>query len=277
MSEQTVHELVRPAHRAVEPIHTSVYFVPEARDSYLAAGVKGSMRGYFASRSAPLGVVPANVVVAAFYNFAPSSVATAIPSVWETSTPEAMIAARWQVVDSSLRRMLDVDAPELAEAAELAAAATAGASVEGRPLYAAHSALDWPDEPHLRLWHAATLLREHRGDGHIAALVLAGLSGIEAAITYAATGRSMGEEMLRTTRGYSEEQWAAGKQSLRERGLLNDDGGLTDAGTKLRATVEAQTDAAAAGPYEALGAAKTQRLIDLARPLADAINKQVFG
>src|SRR5512146_735149 len=94
MSEQTEGSLARAAHRALEPIHTLIYFVPEAGERYAALGVTGGMRPYIASRSAPLGQVPAEVVVATFYNFAPKQVAKAIPSVWESTTPEKVLAAR---------------------------------------------------------------------------------------------------------------------------------------------------------------------------------------
>jgi hypothetical protein len=73
--------------------------------------------------------------------------------------------------------------------AGLAREAASACTAEGRPLYAGHAGLDWPDAPHVAAWHAATLLREHRGDGHIAALVAAGLSGIDALVTHVATGQ----------------------------------------------------------------------------------------
>jgi len=271
--------LARQAHRALEPIHTLVYFVAEAGERYTALGVKGGMRGYFASRSAPLGAVPAEVVVATFYNFSPTHIAKAIPSVWDVTTPAQVLAARFDVADAAMRRLLgdDVNSEQMAEAATLAREAAESGDVVGRPLFAAHAALAWPEPAHLQLWHAATLLREHRGDGHIAALLLAGLSGPEAAITYSATGKSMNEELLRSTRGYSEEQWEGVKNALRARGLLDAQGVLTDAGQKLRAGIESQTDAAAAAPYEHLGADKTERLIQLAQPLATSITKQIFG
>src|SRR3954464_13039840 len=163
----------RAAHRYLEPLHTLVYFVPEGSERYAALGIKGGMRGYFASRSAAFGQVPAEVVIATFYNFAPAQVRTAIPSVWETSTPAEMLAARIDVADTALRRLLGdevTDGEEMAEAAALAREATPPTGIVGRPLYAGHAALPWPDPAHLQLWHAATLLREHRGDGHIAAL-----------------------------------------------------------------------------------------------------------
>jgi len=263
----------------LEPLHTLIYFVPEARERYESAGVSGGVRGYFASRSAPLGQVPAEVVVATFYNFAPAHVRKAIPSVWETSTPARVLEARLDAVDAALRRLLgdEVGSDAMAEAAKLARTATEAAGVEGRPLYAAHVALPWPDPPHLQLWHAATLLREHRGDGHIAALVLSGLSGLEASVTYVATGHSMPEEVQRKTRGYSEEEWQRTKDELRDRQLLDDGYALTDTGRALREQIEVQTDAAAAAPYDHLGADPTQRLIDLVRPWARSVTKQIFG
>jgi hypothetical protein len=274
--------LARRAHRVLEPIHTIVYFAPEGAERYGALGVSGGMRGYFASRSAPLGVVPAAVVVATFYNFAPAQVDKAIPSVWEVTTPELVLTARLDTADAAITRLLgdEVRSDAMAEAAALAreaAEAAQSAGVAGRPLFAAHTALPWPQPPHLQLWHAATLLREHRGDGHIAALVLAGLTGPEAAITYLASGKSMQEDLLRATRGYSEAEWEAVKNSLRAGGLLDADAQLTSAGEQLRERIEAQTDAAAAAPYAHLGEDKTQRLIELVRPWAKSSTKQIFG
>lgn len=279
-TDTTAPPVARTAHKYLEPIHTHIYFVPEAGEHYVAAGVKGGVRGYFASRSAALGIVPAEVVIATFYNFAPAHVRKAIPSVWETATPDVVLAARLAAVDAALTRLLGADvvgSDEVAEAAELAREATRACSVEGRPLFAAHAALPWPEPAHLQLWHASTLLREHRGDGHIAALVLAGLSGPEASVAYTAMGGGFPEDLQRKTRGYTEDEWAQTKQSLQEQGILGDDGALTDAGRAQRAMLEAQTDAAAAAPYDLLGPDRTQRLIDLTRPWARAITKQIFG
>ena len=277
MTAQT--PLARRAHKVLEPLHTPIYFAPEPGERYAALGIKGGMRGYFASRSAPLGVAPVELVISTFYNFAPSQVAKAIPSVWEVTTPDQVIAARFEAADALLARLLGDDARSdtVAEAAALARTAAEAADIVGRPLFAGHAALPWPDAPHLQLWHAATLLREHRGDGHIAALVLAGLSGLEAAITYVASGHGMSEELQRSTRGYSEEEWNGVKNDLRARGLLAADGTLSASGAELRAQIEAQTDVAAAAPYEHLGADKTQRLIELLEPISRSVTKQVFG
>src|SRR3954452_3201589 len=269
----------RAAHRYLEPLHTLVYFVPESGERYAALGIKGGMRGYFASRSAPLGQVPAEVVIATFYNFSPTQVRKAIPSVWEVTTPAAALEARLDGADAALRRLLGeaVDSDEMRRAAELGREATTALDVVGRPLYAAHAALPWPESAHLQLWHAATLLREHRGDGHIAALVLDGLTGLEAAVTYCATGKGMPEDLAKATRGYSDDEWLAAKEQLRDRGLLGADGQLTAAGSEQRERIEAATDAAAVAPYEHLGPERTQELIELCRPWARSVSKQIFG
>lgn len=281
MSDKPV-PLPRTAHKYLEPLHSMVYFVPEAGERYQAAGVKGGRRGYFASRSAALGVVPAEVVISTFYNFSPNLVRKAIPSAWESSSPEAVIAARYDAIDASWTRLLgeaELKSDEMAEAAGLAREACQAMENEivGRPLYAGHASLPWPEPEHLQLWHATTLLREHRGDGHIAALVLAGLSGLEAAVSYSSLSHGLPEELLRDTRGYTEEEWTGTKVSLQRQGIFNADNQFTDFGRKQRDDIEAQTDAAAATPYAHLGEARTQRLIDLVRPWARSISKQVFG
>ena len=217
-----------------------------------------------------MGAVGPEVVAATFYNFNPEVVARTIPRAWTLATPERVLEARLAGVGKALTRLLGdhVKSDEVAEAAELAREAVAGCTAEGRPLYAAHAGLGWPGEPHLGLWHAVTLIREYRGDGHIAALVLNGLSGIEALITHVATGRGFATGAAKLTRGWSDEQWAATEAALAERGILDAEGGLTDDGVALRDRIEAATEAAAAGPWRHLGPEKTARLEELGRGLS---------
>jgi len=273
--------LARKAYGTLEPIHIVVYFASEGPEHYRAAGVKGGMRGYFASRSAAMGEVPAEVVIATFYNFCPRAVRTAIPSVWETSTPSAMLAARLEVADLAMRRILGdevLNSSAMSEAAGLARqVAEAAGDGLGRPLYAAHAALPWPEPAHLQLWHAQSLLREYRGDGHVAALTLAGLDGIEALASYVPLGKGLPESILRATRGWEDEEWDAARDRLRARGLLDADNRLTETGAALRETIEAQTDLAASGPWAALGAEPTNRLRDLVRPWSRTIIADLFG
>jgi hypothetical protein len=273
-------ELARKAHRTLEPLHVVAYFAPEPGQHYKALGVRGGMRAYFASRSAALGRVPVEVVVSTFFNFNPDLVNAAIPSVWDETTPEAILAARYAGTTEAYRRILGdevVDSEEMAEAAALAREATTALDVVGRPLFAGHAALEWPEPAHLQLFHAQTLLREFRGDGHIAALVLAGLDAVEALVTYVPMGEGMTEAAIRSTRGWSDEAWDAGVARCQERGLLGADRGLTAAGAALRQEIEDQTDAADVAAYRHLGEARTERLRELARPWSRAISASMFG
>lgn len=262
--------LARRAWGTLETLHTPGYFAPEPRAAYKALGLRASI-AYFAARSAPFGVVPADVVQATFYVFSPAVVHHAIPGAWEATTPEQVTQARRRGVHETLQRLLGDAAggPEVEEAAALAREACAGLTVPGRALFAAHASLPWPDEPLLALWHAATLVREHRGDGHVAALVGAGLDPVESIISGGAVAGT--SEFMKASRGWSEQEWADGESRLRERGLMDDDGALTEAGLALRAEVETRTDAAAMQGWEHLGAERTARLIELARPLQKTV------
>jgi hypothetical protein len=261
------------AHRSLDSLHAMVYFVPEAEEELTGVGLRPGRMCYFASRSAPMGPVSAGVTAATFYNFNPALVARSIPRAWTLASIDDILAARLRAADRALRRMLGEEAvgsADVAEAARLARTAATGLRPDGRPLYAAHAELPWPDEPHLVLWHASTLLREHRGDGHVAALLVAGVSGLDALITHTATGRGFTPSAARATRGWSDEEWAAAEDGLRERGLLAD-AALTPAGEQVRAAVEADTDRRAAQPWLQLGEAGTTRLIELGKQLTRSV------
>lgn len=255
--------------RVLEPLHALIYFAPEALDHYRQVGLKGGWMGYFASRSAPMGPVPPQVVTATFFNFAPPMVERAIPDAWALAEPATILSARLAAADIALRRLLgdDIASPEVAEAAEIARAATEVATTEGRPLFGGHAALAWPDEPHLRLWHAATLLREHRGDGHVAVLTAESVTGLEAHILIVGQG-VMPRSTMQAVRGWTDEEWDAAAEGLRSRNLIDGDDELTDEGRDLRTRVEARTDRLAVTPYSKLGGQRTERLYELARPLA---------
>jgi hypothetical protein len=257
--------------RVLEPVHGMIYFAPEAQERYAALGLDRTA-GYFASRSAAFGRVPAEVVVATFYNFNPVTVRSAIPGAWSVTTPEAVLAARLDAADHALRRGLGELAGGVSELADLAriAAERACESPQGRPLFAAHASLPWPDEPLLVLWWAQTLLREFRGDGHLAALVLEGLSGLEALVVHAASGEVTAEG-LRRSRSWSESEWAAAVEGLRSRGVVDAEGGLSAAGVELRSRVEGRTDALAEAAYAELGEDKRERFVELGRPLSRAV------
>ncbi|WP_433756259.1 SCO6745 family protein [Nocardia sp. CA-135398] len=265
----------RSAHltfRALEPIHGVIYFTPHGPDAYRELGITDPRMMYFASRSAAFGPVPADVTIATFFNFNPAAVRAVIPAAWEIASPADVFRARMHAVDRSLRQAWgdDIAGPEVGAAADLArqAAERACERPQGRPLFAAHAALPWPDEPHLVLWHAQTLLREYRGDGHVAMLLTEGLDGIEALITHSATGEIL-PEVLRASRSWSEADWADGVRRLRERGWLVDDSlALSEHGAERRRAIESRTDELSIYPYEAIGEAGCARLRALASPLA---------
>ena len=266
--------VARKTWRTVEPVHGAVYFAQEQEEAYGRLGLVGR-EGYFASRAAAMGPVGPEVVIATFFNFNPELVRAAIPAAWQKASPARVLEARLEVADRMLRRMLGDDvvaSPELEEAAGLArsAAEAAAEHPEGRALFAAHAALPWPDEPHLRLWHAQTLLREFRGDAHVALLTSEGVDGCEALVVHAATGEVPAAALL-ATRAWPDADWMAAEERLRDRGWLAIDGTLTADGKVHRQSIEDRTDALSAAPYDAIGEGGCDRLRSLVRPMSKAI------
>jgi hypothetical protein len=263
--------IARKMWRTLEPYHGIVYFAPEATEAYEALGILGRS-GYFASRAAAMGAVSAEVVIATFFNFNPEVVRAAIPAAWAVATPAQLVDARRAAADAALRRATgrDLDTPDVVRAAELARIAAESCTAPGRPLHAAHAGLSWPDPPHLALWHAVTLLREFRGDGHLAALLDAGLDGIDALVIHSASGE-VSRAALQTTRGWRDDEWNAAVTRLASRGLVDASGGLTDVGAALRQHVEDRTDALAMAPWVALGEEGCGELRGIVRPLSRAI------
>lgn len=262
--------LARRAWTLFEPIHAIVYFAPEAPEHYKAAGLRGGWMGYFASRSAPMGAVTAGVVTAVFHNFQPAMVARAIPDAWHFSSPELALTARIAVADSALRRLWgdEVESADVVAAATTATAVAHRLSGAGRPLYAATAGLDEPEVAHLKLWHACTLLREHRFDGHVAALTSHGLDGLESLVTALAAGNGMDVPTIRRFRGWSEEEWDAGVERLKDRGILDAAGALTAGGRALRAEVELTTDRLASDVWDTMDVPSREQLFSRLRRLA---------
>ena len=272
MTDQT-EARARRMWRALEPVHAVTYFAPESQQACTALGTRGFWMSYFALRAAPLGPAPAELVTAVFYNFHPGLVRRAVPDVWSVASPERYLTVRLEAVDEALRRLLGADllaSPQMAEAAEIARAAALAAPTAGRPLAAANAALSWPDRPHLQLWQAQTVLREHRGDGHVAALLTAGLDPAEALLLFAAD-LDLDSDWLRTRRGWSEPEWAGARERLAERGLIEPTGPLTPGGRAAREAVERCTDELADHPWAAVGDERANRLVELVAPLVAAI------
>ncbi|TWP53512.1 hypothetical protein FKR81_06050 [Lentzea tibetensis] len=231
-----------------EPYHDVTYFTPESRAATDALGCKGGWMGYFGMRAAPLGAASPELVTAVFYNFAPRMVHRALPDAWAVASPAEFLETRLLGADRALRRMLG-DVSGMDEVALLAQEAALRAPVAGRPLAAANRALPWPSEPHLVLWQACTILRESRGDGHVAALVSAGVGPLEALVLYAAA-HGLDPAYMQVARGWTPDEWNAASPT----------GDLE--------AVERATDLAAAEPWLSLGAEKTARLAALLEPLA---------
>lgn len=263
--------VARRAWMALEPCHAVAYFAPEVREHLTAVGLKGGWMCYFASRAAPMGAASAAAVTAAFCYFHPRLVGRAIPDAWSFATPADVTIARLAGVDATYRPLLD-DADmcqTIDEAAGLSRAAAEAADTDGRVLAKSTAALDWPDQSHLTLFHAMSVLREHRGDGHVAAIVGAGLRGVEALVLAAATGAGPAE-LLQTARGWSQQEWDDTVEAMQARGLVDGDG-PTAQGRALHDDIEARTDALATGPWDALGEERTERLLELGRRVSSRL------
>ncbi|MFD1932453.1 MULTISPECIES: SCO6745 family protein [Nonomuraea] len=262
--------LARRMWHQIEPVHAAVYFAPQVFDEAAKLGydVESRWPSYFAWRTAPLGKAGPHQVTATYYSFSPAMIAEHVPDIWETATPEQALEARLRGMDRTLRDLLG-ERVNQREAAELAMRAAESADVSGRPTAAANLDLPWPDEPHLALWQAYTVLREHRGDGHLAALQAAGLDGCEALVSFAAIGAAPVANFA--GRGWSEQEWAAARDRLASRGLIDAEGAATEAGRALREQVERMTDQLAAGPWLALGEERAARLAELSLPFLGAI------
>ncbi|MFI6737295.1 hypothetical protein ACIBI9_30595 [Nonomuraea sp. NPDC050451] len=265
--------LARRMWHQLEPIHAVLYFSPQAFEEAAALGydVESRWPSYFAYRTAPLGRAGSRLATAAYYSFSPRTIAEHVPAAWEVASPEQVLEARMTAVDRTYRDLLGdkVTAGEAAEAAELARRAAESVSVAGRPFAAANLDLPWPDEPHLVLWQAATVLREHRGDGHLAALQAAELDGCEALVSFAAIGAAPVANFA--GRGWSEQEWDAARERLAARGLVGPDGQDTERGRALRDQVERMTDQLAAQPWRLLGEERAERLARLATPFLGAV------
>jgi len=248
-----MNSMARRMFELIEPIGAIPYMADEPNEAMFALGFTNYWDTYFAGRAAPLGITPAEVVDALFYNFAPGEVARHIPKVWRTTTPEAAIAARQLGCARALRRILGdrVDAPGFARAAELLLKAATSAPIEGRPMYAALRAIPVPDDAVGRLFHAASLLREHRGDGHTVALMAEGIGRLEAHVLLA-LDMDMPAVKFGRIHHLPEAQIAAVIDGMRDRGLIGEDGWLSEQGRAVKRRVESLTDDLAAKPYETL-------------------------
>jgi hypothetical protein len=262
--------LARRMSELFEPICLVNFFCDEPNEAMAAIGLTNYWDGYFAGRSAPLGRVPADVVHALFYSFAEGEAARHLPHVWDRVTPEQAMAARERGCVAALRRILGdlADSAGLARAADLLTAAAVSAPSEGRPIFAALRAQPVPAEPLARLWHAADMLREHRGDGHIAACMAEGVGGTESHVLSALDMGIHPAETFGRIHHLPTARLAAVMDGLRARDLIDASGHFTDAGRAAKERIEAVTDRLAAVPYDGLTPDELDELIAVIEPVA---------
>lgn len=260
----------RALHGVIEPIHTTMYFAPQIATSFEAIGLEPRGQGYFAGRAAPMGRVEPGPVVATFFNFHPGVIAMFLPAVWDIASPEQILAARAEGIQAMYD---DLQGPTdtLADATAVAADALRGADLAGRPLAFANATVAVPDAPFAALWQYLAVLREHRGDGHVALLTSMGLDPLEATAMYAAWQGRVSRRFLQGSRMWDDEAWAEAQQRLVGRGWMDDEGQLTTAGRAWRDGLEAETDRLASRPYELLGEPGSRWLFELLHPIAVAV------
>jgi hypothetical protein len=265
--------LARRMYELFEPICLVNFFSEEPNEAMAEIGLRNYWDGYFAGRSAPLGRVPADVVHALFYSFAEGEAARHLPRVWDRVTPEEALAARERGCVAALRRILGdlADSTGLVRAADLLTKAATSAPSEGRAMYAALRSLPIPDEPVARLWHAADLLREHRGDGHIAACMSEGIGGTESHVISALAAGIFPAESFGRIHHLPKARLAAVMDGLRARGLIDAPGHFTDAGRECRERIEAVTDRLAEAPYDGLAPDEPAELIAELEPVSGVL------
>ena len=267
MNRLVVHDV----HMMINVVHRLVYFVPEAVEEYAALGVKGA-GGYFGSRAAPMGPVPDEVIIATFYNFSPLAVTSAMHGVWDVASPESLQAARFRVVDRAMRRVgVELSGEQIAEARAILDPVIADLDVAGKPLAAGNAAVALPDDPLVALWQQVTVLREWRGDVHIAVLVTNEVGPCDCLVLQVGTGR-FPIRLAQATRRWDEAEWAAAIGRLAQRGWVAADGSVTPAGVEAREGLEADTDRLCASIWQPVGDAGAARLGDLIAPIHAAID-----
>jgi hypothetical protein len=263
-------KIVHDVHMATNLVHRLVYFVPEAAEEYASLGVNGPS-GYFASRAAPLGVVPAEVVLATFYNFSRRAVMSAMPGVWDIASPEALQAARFRVVQLAVERVGgQLSSEHIAEARALIDPVVAALDFSGKPLAAGNAAIALPDDPLVALWQQVTVVREWRGDVHIALLIANEVGPCDCLVLQVGTGR-FPMKIAQATRRWDEGEWAAAVTRLAERGWADETGALTTAGVEARESLEADTDRLCAPIWNPIGDTGAARLAELILPIHVAI------
>ena len=258
--------------RQLESYHDTTYFVKECRDAFKEVGIKGGWMRYFAGRAAPMGEASAGAVTAAFYNFSPKMVGISIPAAWEVATPAQLLEARLVGIDRAMGMLIAplVETKEIAQAADAITEAALSADPAGKVLFGANAGLQVPSDPHLKLFHGATLIREHRGDLHNSILMNNDISGIQAHVLMVALGHGNREDVI-STRGWSEAEWSLAQESLIERSLVAPDSTATELGKELRISIELQTELASAKALKNLGTERAEAVLGHLVPIVNQL------
>ena len=253
---------------AVERYHQLCYWAPEVRETATGVGLKGFWMNYFATRAAPLGPVPAEVVEALFFYYSPTRVHQAIPDAWAFASPADILDARYRGMDEALRRELGdlCDGAEVRDAMDIVRSAVAAADITGRALGAGWRSLDWPDEPHLALWHGCTVLWELRSGSHLIALAATGLDGCESVVSQVAADEAP-EDWIENEAGWTPDEADAARARLRGRGWLDDAGWATELGRQARGQIEAATNDLDRRHWDAIGEPACRSLLAALAPL----------
>lgn len=268
----------RRAYETIEPFHVLAYFNRGLREAQQDTGLDGH-GFYVGARGAPMGDCDAAVVTAAFFNFS----ADVITPAWQAARDvglDRVAARRDQMLDEQLRAVLGdlVEDPEIRDLEKRYREIAADLPMGGRPLAAGWNASPVPDVPHVALWQAIAILREWRGDNHIAVLVNHQFGGLDAVVFHEAQlpdptirRRVLGRKLVQLTRGWSDEAWEGSVDRLVARGLATrtDDGHqLSDAGVSLYQAMEAETDALTAPAWSGSG---VDDLLERTRPYVKAV------
>jgi len=266
MTGSAVHDV----HMAINLVHRLVYFVPEASEEYAKFGASGA-GGYFASRSAPMGAVADDVVIATFYNFSPLAVRSAMAGMWDAASPAEWQQARFRAVDRAFERVgAQLPSEHIDEARALLDPVVSGLDIGGKPLAAGNAAVALPDDPMLALFQQITVLREWRGDAHIAVLVGNQVAPCDCLVWSVSTGR-FPLRIAQLTRRWTEQEWADAQERLRSHGWLDAEGTVTPAGVAERDRLEAETDRLCEALWEPIGDDGSARLVELITPIHDAM------
>jgi hypothetical protein len=265
----TREHLTRALWTVFEPIHAVSYFSAESRQAFADVGLTRFWDGYFAGRSAPLGAVVGSAVTAMFSGFAPAFTERALPSVWATASVDRVLEARLAGAEATLRRYFS-DEDAVAAAANALTPAAEAADTVGRPLAAANQAQPRHDDPYRQLWQVTGTLREHRGDGHVIALVEAEIAGLASLVLR--SGLDLDATMLLKARGWTEEQWENERSALRSRGLLDSEGRATAAGAETIARAERMTNRLALSPWAGFTDDEVRAVATLTLPIARSVS-----